>query len=66
MDRVVLGHMQNPVRGILHGTAALVSVAGLIALVARSNGAGTTLAAAIYGATLIAMYVTSALYHSVP
>lgn len=46
-NRVVLGRIQNPVRGILHGTAALVSAAGLIALVARSNGAGTTLAAPV-------------------
>lgn len=58
--------MQNPVRGLLHGTAALVSVLGLVALVVRAEGAANTAAAAIYGSTLIAMYVTSALYHSVP
>lgn len=66
MDRVVLGQMQNPVRGILHGSAALVSTAGLFVLVVRAHGAGTTLAAVIYGLTLAAMYLTSALYHSVP
>jgi hemolysin III len=66
MDRVALGRMQNPVRGFLHGTAALVSVAGLVALVVRSEGAGMTAASAVYGASLIAMYLTSALYHSVP
>ena len=66
MDRMALGRMQNPVRGILHGSAAVVSVGGLVVLVVRSRGAGTTLAAAIYGLTLIAMYLTSALYHSVP
>jgi hemolysin III len=58
--------MQNPVRGFLHGTAALVSVAGLIALIVRSNGVASTVASSVYGATLIAMYSTSALYHSVP
>jgi hemolysin III len=58
--------MQNPVRGFLHGTAALVSVAGLVALVIRSQGAGMTAASAVYGGALIAMYSTSALYHSVP
>jgi hemolysin III len=58
--------MQNPVRGFLHGTAALVSVAGLVALVVRAEGPANTAAAAIYGSTLVAMYVTSALYHSVP
>jgi hemolysin III len=58
--------MQNPVRGFLHGTAALVSVAGLIALVVRADGLGTIVASTIYGVTLVAMYLTSALYHSVP
>lgn len=66
MDRVHLGWMQNPVRGFLHGTAALVSVAGLLALIIRADGAANTAASAIYGSTLIAMYLTSALYHSVP
>lgn len=66
MDRVVLGQMQNPVRGILHGSAALVSVAGLFVLVVRAHGTGTTLATVIYGLALTAMYLTSALYHSVP
>lgn len=58
--------MQNPVRGFLHGTAAVVSIAGLIALVARSKGLGMTAASTVYGVTLIAMYSTSALYHSMP
>ena len=66
MDRVQLGWMQNPVRGFLHGTAALVSIAGLVALVVRADGGANTAASAIYGSTLIAMYLTSALYHSVP
>lgn len=66
MDRVQLGSMQNPVRGFLHGTAALVSVAGLVALVVRADGVVNTVACALYGSTLIAMYLTSALYHSVP
>ena len=62
----MLGRMHNPVRGILHGSAALVSVAGLFVLVVRAHGAGTTLATVLYGLTLTAMYMTSALYHSVP
>ncbi len=66
MNRVVLGRMQNPVRGILHGSAAAVSIGGLIALQARSNDAGMILASAVYGLTLILMYLTSAVYHSVP
>lgn len=66
VDRVQLGRMQNPVRGFLHGTAALVSVAGLVALIVRAKTPGMTVASIIYGATLVAMYLTSALYHSVP
>lgn len=66
VNRATLGRMQNPVRGFLHGTAAVVSIAGLIALVARSKGLGMTAASTVYGVTLIAMYSTSALYHSMP
>jgi len=66
VDRVELGRMKNPVRGFLHGTAALVSVAGLIALIVRSDGVAMTVASIVYGVALIAMYMTSALYHSVP
>lgn len=58
--------MQNPVRGFLHGSAAIVSVVGLVALVARADGMGMKVASTIYGVTLVAMYLTSALYHSVP
>ncbi len=65
-DRMQVGGMQNPVRGLLHGTATLVSVTGLVALVVRAERAANTAGAAIYGSTLIAMYLTSALYHSAP
>jgi len=61
-----LGGMQNPARGFLHGTAALLSVAGLVALSVQAHGVANTTASVIYGSTLIAMYATSALYHSVP
>lgn len=66
MTVLQLGNMQNPVRGFLHGSAAVAAVAGLVALLVRSNGPALTTAVAIYGASLIAMYVTSATYHSVP
>lgn len=36
--RLTLGRMQNPVRGILHGTAAVLSVAGAGGLWIRSSG----------------------------
>lgn len=66
MDRVELGRMQNPVRGFLHGTAAVVSVGAMVALISRSAQAGETVASAIYGLSLVVMYATSALYHSIP
>ena len=66
MDRVALGRMQNPVRGFLHGTAAVVSVGAMVALVSKSDQAGETAASTIYGLSLVVMYATSALYHSIP
>jgi hemolysin III len=66
MDRVALGRMQNPVRGFLHGTAGLVSIVGLVALLLNTSGPLLTAAISIYGAALIGMYATSAMYHSVP
>ena len=66
MERMALGPMQNPVRGFLHGTAGLLSIVGLVALVSHASGRLMVFACAVYGLTLIGMYMTSAAYHSVP
>lgn len=67
MERITLGRMQNPVRGFLHGSAALASVIGLVLLVVRNRGNGwVTLALLVYGGSLVMMFTTSSLYHSVP
>lgn len=67
MERATLGRMQNPVRGGLHGTAAIASVLGLINLVARTIGdRGVMWSMAVFGLSLIALYTTSSLYHSFP
>lgn len=67
MDRLTLGKMQNPIRGFLHGGAALASVAGLAFLLSRAWGRPSALAGAlIFGVALVVMYTVSALYHSVP
>jgi hemolysin III len=59
--------MQNPVRGFLHGSAALASLVGAYALWARGAGGGSArLALLTFGASLVALYTTSSLYHSVP
>ncbi len=59
--------MQNPVRGFLHGGAALASLAGLGILLARAWGRTPAVTGAIvFGLALVIMYTVSALYHSVP
>lgn len=59
--------MQNPVRGFLHGAAAVASVAGLVVLLAANPGRiSIGLAGGVYAGSLVVMYTTSALYHSVP
>lgn len=59
--------MQNPVRGFLHGTAAVGSIVGLGFLLARawSSPAAVT-GAVIFGGALLVMYTVSSLYHSIP
>ena len=67
MDRITLGRMQNPVRGFLHGTAAVAATTGLIALlVVNPGGFGLTLSLAVYAGSLIALFTISSLYHSIP
>jgi hemolysin III len=65
--RATLGRMQNPVRGLLHGAAALLSAVGAVALWARSDGdlshRGALL---IFGLSLVCLYTVSSLYHAVP
>lgn len=58
--------MQNPVRGILHGSAAVASVAAVALLEELSRNRSLRIALLIYGFSLIGLYLTSALYHSVP
>ncbi|MDE2148530.1 MAG: hemolysin III family protein [Gammaproteobacteria bacterium] len=54
---------------VSHGIGALLSIAGLAVLVAKAaldGGAREITAAAIFGASLVAMYTASALFHSIP
>lgn len=67
MDRITLGRMQNPIRGLLHGSAALAALVGTIYLVARTWGNTAALVGSVvFGIALLAMYTVSSLYHSVP
>jgi hemolysin III len=59
--------MQNPIRGLLHGSAAVVAALGLAALVAQAGEKVSILVSVIvFGVALVAMFTVSALYHSVP
>jgi hemolysin III len=65
--RLRLGKMQNPIRGFLHGTAAVVFVFGAVFLWLRSPGdLSRQIALLIFGLSLVALYTVSSLYHSVP
>jgi hemolysin III len=66
MERISLGKMQNPVRGLLHGSAALVSVFGVTALIASADGPGLVSVAIVYGVALVGVFTTSTLYHCLP
>jgi hemolysin III len=53
----------------IHGLGIALSLAGLVALVVtahRTGDAGNVAASAVYGVTLILLYLASTLYHSVP
>ncbi len=67
MERVTLGRMQNPVRGFLHGGAAVAALAGTIYLVNRAGSdTGILIGSLIFGLALLVMFTISSLYHSVP
>jgi len=67
VDRLVLGKMQNPVRGFLDGTAALLSIVALVTLVKRTSwDVPRMISMIVFGVSAFALYTTSSLYHSVP
>ena len=64
--RWTLGRMQNPVRGILHGSAAVAAIAGTALLVVQAPNWGIRVGVIVFGLALVALYTTSSLYHSIP
>ncbi len=59
--------MQNPIRGFLHGSAAVAASIGLVLLVNESWGRVSAMTGAlVFGGALLLMYTVSSLYHSVP
>jgi hemolysin III len=63
--RWTIGKMQNPVRGLLHGSAAVMSLVGLGFLVARANSSAAVVSAVMFSVGMVALFTTSSLYHSV-
>ena len=67
MERATLGKMQNPIRGFLHGSAAIAALVGLFLLLTRSWGdPGAMVGSLAFGSALLVMYTVSSLYHSIP
>lgn len=68
--RVTLGPLQNPIRGLLHGSAGLVSLALVASLVRPAAAEAWALPGRelllLFAATQAALFTASALYHSVP
>jgi len=59
--------LREPVNALTHSAGALLSVVGLIVLLARAleNGSARQVVAfSIFGGSLVAMYCVSAFYHS--
>jgi len=64
---MTLGRMQNPIRGFLHGGAAIAALAGTIYLVSRTWGnTAALIGSLVFGFSLLVMYTVSSLYHSIP
>ena len=66
-NRVRLGKMTHPVRGFLHGSAGVVSLIATALLVGlATTDVSGRIALLLFGLSLVALYTTSSLYHSVP
>jgi hemolysin III len=64
--RATLGWMQNPVRGLLHGASALLSLVGAAALWSRTDGdLFQQCALLVFGLSLVGLYTVSSAYHSI-
>ena len=59
--------MHHPVRGFLHGTAAVFSFVGMIVLAVETSGdLPRMFTMLVFGGSMVALYTTSSLYHSIP
>ena len=59
--------LKDPFCALSHGLGSLLAIVGLVFLIVESKGDPWRITSfAIYGATLILLYLASALYHSLP
>ena len=66
MPRWSLGRMQNPIRGFLHGSAAVAGVLGTTLLMIYAGTWPRRLVVLVFGLAIIGLYTTSSLYHTIP
>ena len=66
MDRLTLGPIENPVRGMLHGGAAAVALVLVGRLPLNDPSYPYPWAFGLFATTQAALYLTSTLYHTVP
>jgi len=64
--RWTLGRMQNPVRGFLHGGAAVAALVATVFLAFVAPNWGLRIGASVFGLAMVALYTTSSLYHAIP
>lgn len=58
--------MQNPVRGFLHGSAAVAGAVGTGLLLIDAGTWPRRLVVLVFGLAIVALYTTSSLYHTIP
>jgi hemolysin III len=58
--------MQNPIRGFLHGAAAIAAVIGTFALMWHAPNWGIRIGVVVFGLAMVGLYTTSSLYHGIP
>ena len=58
--------MQTPVRGFLHGAAAISAGFATVFLAWQAPNWGARIGAVVFGIAMIGLYTTSSLYHGVP
>lgn len=64
--RLTLGKMQNPVRGLMNAAAGTAVAIATTALLWRAPTWPGRIALLVFGLGLMALFITSSLYHSVP